>query len=264
MFRSLLGWLGSTLCAAMLLGVPVLASDTVETARTETIRRQETIAPGSVVRVFNGFGSITARFGGYEHRVELVATVQRLDPDAPPLELHTETTDAGIEINVAPSGEPLPYGEPGRRDRVDLVVFVPLGCELELETVDDGIEVKGVKSEVTATSRTGEIRLRSVEGPIRAKTERGKILAILEYEATELPLELTTVTGEIEIHVWEDARLNVDLATSGEISTDFSMTVEHRRLEEPSKYASAVLGGGGPLLTVRSKRGRVRLLRLTR
>jgi hypothetical protein len=58
--------------------------------------------------------------------------------------------------------------------------------------------------------------------------------------------------------------MKVAIATSGEISTDFSLTIDHRRFEEPGKQAVAIIGDGGPQLSLYSKRGRVRLLRLPR
>ena len=51
------------------------------------------------------------------------------------------------------------------------------------------------------------------------------------------------------------------LATSGRISTDFSLEIEHLRFEEPGKHGTATLGKGGPGLTIVSKRGAISLLR---
>ena len=230
----------------------------------QTIRRFETIQAGGRVLAINHFGSVDARFGGYEHRIELVATAQRLDRELPELELRTETVGGGLDISVVPRGGGLPYSGPERRDRIDLVLFVPLGVPLDVQTLDDPISVEGLKSDVAARSHTGDIHLRSIGGRVRANSVSGKILAILNSRATGLPQELSTETGEIETHLWEDAHLRVEIATSGEISTDFSLTIEHTRFEEPAKHARATVGGGGPLLTLRSKRGRIRLLRMSK
>jgi hypothetical protein len=84
----------------------------------------------------------------------------------------------------------------------------------------------------------------------------------LENGVTAEAQQLSTITGDIEVYLWEDAGMEVDIKTSGEISTDFSIAVEHRRFEEPGKHATAIVGGGGPGLSLYSKRGRVKLLRL--
>ena len=46
------------------------------------------------------------------------------------------------------------------------------------------------------------------------------------------------------------------------MTTDYSIKIEHRRFEEPGKRAAADIGGGGPPVTLYSKRGKLRLMRL--
>jgi len=234
----------------------------------------ESIEAGGTVAVVNPFGNVYARFGGYDNQVEILATTQRLETELPELVVGVEQVEGGLDIVVGPA-RPTAGGATGAapvadsksfetRDRVDLVVFVPQGATLDVRTDDDLIEVKGLKGDVIASSVKGDVRIRSIEGRVRAKTTRGQISAMLETDATKQAQELTTETGDIEVHIWEDANFHVRIATSGEISTDFSLTVEHRRFEEPGKLAEAVVGQGGPELRLSSKRGRVRLLRLQR
>jgi hypothetical protein len=229
----------------------------------------ENIEPGGTVRVVNPFGDVYARFGGYENRVEVLATLQRSDVDQPELEVRLSRAGPGLDVGVAAgaadTGEAdLPAPTAQRRDRADLVVFVPLGAVLDARTTKGRIDVKGLEGELIAGSTSGDIRVRSVDGRVRAKSSRGRISVAFESDATEEPQELTTETGEIEAYLWEDADLRVRIATSGEISTDFSIDIEHHRFEEPGKHAAATIGRGGPGLTLRSKRGAVRLLRLQR
>jgi hypothetical protein len=231
--------------------------------KKETLQEFEAIEPGGTLRVVNPFGNIYARFGGYENQVEILATVQRLDHGLPELKADIQRVGPGLDITVSPgAGETTP-GEPvERRDRIDLVVFVPMGAPLDARTEEDLIDVKGLKGDLTASSKKGDIRIRSVKGKVSAKTDRGQLSAALETAVTEETQEFSTVTGDIEIYLWEDASMNVEIATSGEISTDFSITIEHRRFEEPGKHATATVGKGGSKLSLYSKRGRVKLLRL--
>ena len=235
------------------------ASEHVD-GQKQTARWVETIPSSGTVRVRNPFGNVYARFGGYENQVELLATTQRLERELPELAVTVDTVEQGLEVAVR-------FGDGGDSsratgDRVDLVLFVPRGATLDVETRDGSIEVKKLLGDVNATSVSGDLRLQSIGGRVQGKTARGKISATLETGATLEPQGLYTVTGEIEVWIGEDAELSVDLATSGEISTDFSIEIEHRRDEEPSKYAVATVGKGGPELRLRSKQGRVRLLRL--
>ena len=222
----------------------------------------EAIDSGDRVHVQNPFGNIYARFGGYENQVEILATVQRLDLARPELVVDIERVDGVLEVLVRPGvaegGGPTSDKQAGR---VDLVVFVPLGARLDARTEHDLIEAKGLRGDVVASSLTGNIRLRSIEGRIRAETTGGSISAMLVTGATDETQELTTETGEIEVHLGEDSDVEVKIATSGEISTDFSLDIEHHRFQEPGKHAVATIGEGGSLISLRSKRGRVRLLR---
>jgi hypothetical protein len=231
-----------------------------EFSRKDSAQWFETVEPGQAVRVVNLFGDVYSRFGGYENRVEILATSQRLEVELPELEVRFARGDDGLDITVGFAGEADEATE--TRDRIDLVVFVPKDAALDARTGDGLIDVKKLKSDVVASSRKGDLRINSVEGRVSAKTARGDITATLATGATTERQDLTTETGDIEVWLGEDADMNVSVATSGEISTDFSLEIEHRRFEEPSKHAVAVVGQGGPELTLRSKQGRVRLLRL--
>ena len=226
--------------------------------KKETVQEFAIIDAGGTVRVDNPHGTIYARFGGYENEVEVLATIQRLDGDVPGLALDISRTEGGLDIIVKAAKQDA--GETS--DRIDLVVFVPKGARLDARTGEDLIEAKGLKSDFFAVSEKGDIRFRSIKGKVSAKTSRGNISAALENGVTAETQEFSTITGDIEVYLWEDADMSVDIKTSGEISTDFSLTIEHRRFEEPGKHASAKVGEGGPGLSLYSKRGRVKLLRL--
>jgi len=264
-------WFISVFCILFLgfFGLAALAESPAseESWQKNTYQWFEKIEPGGPVRVVNPYGNIYARFGGYENQVEILATVQRLETDLPELEVGFRHVDGGLDVTVAPAareGAPAPPGPGETRDRVDLVLFVPQGAALHARTEEDRIEVKGLEGDFTAESVKGDIWLRKVKGAVQASTERGQISAMLETGVTTQLQKFSTVTGEIEVHLWEDANMNVTMATSGEISTDFSIRIEHRRFEEPGKHAFATVGEGGPELSLFSKRGRVRLLRMPR
>jgi hypothetical protein len=260
------GWV----CASALLACAAAFAQPAPPAEGEGWTKEsrqwkETIA-GGTVRVVNPHGNIYARFGGYENEVEVLATLQRLDRDLPPLEVEVTRTETGLAVLVRAEGADAaasPAG-PERRDRVDLVVFVPQGAVLDAQTTAGAIEVKGLHGDVVASSLKGDIDLRAIKGRLQAKTARGRIRAVLESGVTTEAQEFTTETGEIEVHLAEDATVDAHVATSGEISTDFSIQIEHERFSEPSKRGTAIVGGGGARLTLSSKRGRVRLLRLQR
>jgi len=226
----------------------------------ESLRWLEPIGAGGTAHVVNPFGDIQLRFGGYGSEVEILAAVQRLNPGAR-LDVGRSVSESGLEIVVA--AEPRDTGDAlAVRDRVDLVVYVPRGVRVEAETVDGKIAAKGVESDLVLSSIKGEIHLRAIAGSIQARSQRGKITAILKSAVTREAQTFATETGEIEVHIPEGADAEVHIATSGLISTDFSVEIEHRRHEEPGKHAVAIIGADGALLKLSSKRGDVRLLRM--
>ena len=245
--------------AALLMAVPAAAAETDETWQKDSAQWLETIEPGGTIRVVNPLGDIRARLGGYENQVEILATLQYTDQPASRPEVTLTHVGTGLDVSTGWT-----QGDGAGRGRVDLVVFVPQGATLDARTEDGLLEAKGLKSNLTASSLKGELRLRSIHGRVNAKSARGPISATLETGATDEPQSITTETGDIEVYLWEDANLQVRLATSGEISTDFSIDIEHRRFEEPGKHGRATIGKGGQQLVLESKRGRVRLLRQQR
>lgn len=227
----------------------------------ETLRWFEAVPPGATVVVDNPYGDLYARFGGYEDRVEIQATRQRLESDLAPLEVARVHSDAGLDVRVAPAGAG-PEAHLETRDRTDMVVFVPRGIRLDARTVRGTIEAKGLESDLVASSIAGDLRIRDIRGHVQAKTARGAIMAVLASDVTRAAQELTTETGTIEVYLRDDAAFDVRIATSGVIGTDFSIDIAQHRGEEPGKYGSASVGKDGSRLTLWSKRGDVRLLAL--
>jgi len=74
------------------------------------------------------------------------------------------------------------------------------------------------------------------------------------------PLEVETTTGEIVLWAESGADLRVDLATSGEMGTDYSIAIEHRHHREPDKHGVVVLGTGDIAARLASRRGPVSVL----
>lgn len=220
----------------------------------------EKVGKAARVAVENPHGNIWVRFGGYEDQVEIIATQQRLEFELPRLIVERESAGGDLHVRVVSEKPDVP-SPPDRRDRVDLVLFVPIGRHVELSTIDDDIAVKGLKGDLTISTVKGNVMLRKVTGAVNVRSELGQVVALLESGVTQSSQHLESITGDIEVTVYEDARHDVTIATSGIISTDFSIEIEHRRFEEPGKHARATIGGGGPKLSMTSKRGRISLLR---
>lgn len=226
----------------------------------------EKIDAGAAVRVVNPYGNVYARFGGYENQVEILSTTQIIDRSAAPLTLRREVSGGSLSIDVVVEGfdRDTTPARGSRKDRVDLVLFVPQGAIVDVRTVGGEVQAKGLESRLTVATESGDIDIRGNKGHVDARSERGSISAMLESGVTADEQSFVTETGDIEIYLREDAGADVRLATSGTITSDFSMTVEHRPREEPGKVATVLAGSGGAPVSLYTKRGALRLLRLPR
>ena len=248
------------LCVCLIVAATAASAEEPEFFEKTSESWFEPVGEGKTIRVNNPYGAIYARFGGYDPKAEIIATIQRLEPDQPKLIVDRQTVDGDLTITVKIEGA-TDDRVIERRDRIDLVLFAPIGRRVELNTIEDTIAAKGLQGDVVARSVSGDISLRKIKGAVDIETQRGKVLALLETGVTKLDQRFESVTGDLEITLYEDADLDVAMATSGQISTDFSLSIEHRRFEEPGKIATATVNAGGPKLSIRSKRGHVSLLR---
>lgn len=253
---------------ATLLPSPGIAQQAEPPFVVEKSSWSGTLATGKIARVVNRFGDVRARFGGYENIVEVLATLQNLRPGEPSLRVDVREDAAGLLVTVGfppATDRASPSPTPGRTERTaraDLVLFIPQGIDVDLSTVDDTVEAKGIRGNLKATTASGRITLLSTSGAIDARTEHGAILADLVAGAAKRRQSLSSITGDITLQIQADANMTLEAATSGEISTDFTARISHRDAEEPAKFLSATINRGGPVVTVATKRGKVRLIRL--
>ncbi len=244
-------------------------SPSADNYRQERLEWFGKVASGGTVRIENPYGNVRARFGGYENQVEILGVLQNFGAEDEGLEVRSREHGGNVEVLVGypDKSEPTDGKSPvlgNPKDRVDLAVFIPMGCRYEVSSADGLIEIIGLKCDVEAENEKGEIVVKRTRGAVRLRSDRGSVLAELESGVTDREQVIETVTGDIAIYLWEDAHMDVNAATSGEISTDFTIQIEHRPMEEPGKYARATVGKGGTPLSLRSKQGRIRLLRLLR
>lgn len=219
------------------------------------------VGAAGTLSIENPFGDVRARFGGYEPRAEILATTQNLRADGVLLEVASKETEEGAEVAVGYPAGALPAPE-GDRSRVDVVVFVPEGVTLEVETKGGLVEAKGLKGDVSIVTETGEVRVKGTTGVVHARTDSGNMNLTFDPALEGPPHRLESVRGDILVFLPETASAVIVAETSAEICTDFSIEIEHRRTEEPSKKAKAEIGENGRTYLLRTLRGRIGLYRL--
>jgi hypothetical protein len=216
------------------------ATDTAQTGAFDEPERRDVsfvLPAGQAIEVENPYGSVFLRFGGYEHKLDIRATIQQ--PKAAALFSFTPAAKDGRFL-IAPS---LPDGvERAETQRIDLVLYVPQKHALKVRTDDGAIESRGVKADVDFKSETGNISARGTEGTMQAQTAEGRIRVMLEPAPTGSYQRFATRTGDIVIGVGDKLDAEVRLSTSGTLTTDYSIAVEHRDDQEPNKIARATVG----------------------
>lgn len=223
------------------------------------------VEDGRSVVVSNGFGDVRARFGGHDGQVEIFATLQHFAAEGPRLTVAAKESPAGVEVSVGyrveQDGAWVTAPQPGQKKRADVVVFVPQGAPLAASTGHGLIEVDGTKSDVRATTVSGEIQVRKVDGDLDLTTDSGAILAALGAREAGRRQSLISGSGDLTVVLSEDANLTVRVATGGLISTDFSLRIERRENSRAIKQGEAVIGKGTTELVMSSESGHLRLVR---
>lgn len=131
--------------------------------------------------------------------------------------------------------------------------------EVRAKTSGGSIHISRAQGPVQAKTSGGSIKVDEVLGPIEAQTSGGSIRAQLSQQPHG-PCHLKTSGGNVEVSLAADIGLQVDARTSGgRVSTDFPV-VTQGTLDKNSLKAS--INGGGPLMTLRTSGGSIRLRKL--
>ena len=109
---------------------------------------------------------------------------------------------------------------------VRFTVRVPEGVRVDVSTVNGGLTVSGVTTDVRASTVNGGIDARSAGGPVRAKTVNGSIHVSMGSLGSADDLEYETVNGSITVELPSNFGAQMELSTvNGRVSTDFPITV---------------------------------------
>jgi hypothetical protein len=140
----------------------------------------------------------------------------------------------------------------------ELTVRVPEGVKVDVSTVNGGLEVSGVTSEVEAHTVNGGIEARSSGGPVRASTVNGEIDVRMGALGSG-NLDFSTTNGSITVTVPDGLNADVTMRTvNGSVGSDFPMTVNGR--VNPRRIA-ATIGRGGMKIDLSTVNGSVDLRR---
>ena len=215
------------------------------------------VSAGMPVYIDNPYGNVYLRFGGYEHAVDIHATLQQ-PVGVPVLALHRGQEKGRYVIaSKLPAGATLADAQ-----RIDIAVYVAQGHTVTVRTNEGDIESRGMKSDLDLKSVSGKIAVRGTEGTVQAETGEGDIEVSIAGTARKGSKQrVATTTGNITLGVTDQLNAKVNLATSAVFATEYSIDVSREDGKEPNKWARTTVGAPEAEITLESRRGEIRLLR---
>jgi hypothetical protein len=239
----------------------------------EPFRWTGSIARGGALQVEGISGSIRAGIAS-GNAVEVTAVKRGDDDDFDDVEIRVVKDGADLTICAVygdtDGGDDCEGGNTRRglfrRNRsidvsVDFLVKLPAGTPLEAELVSGDVDVQGVRSDVSASTVSGDITI-ATTGIARAHAVSGDLDVSMGSEGWD-ELDFNTVSGDITLRL--PAAVDADVhfqAVSGDLTSDFEMKLTGRIGRRwPGQPMNATIGNGGRPITLKTVSGDVRLLR---
>lgn len=111
-------------------------------------------------------------------------------------------------------------------DEINLDIEVPMRTKLRVSTVDGGITVDSVDSEMEINTVDGAIMLTNVGGSVVAHAVDGNISATVARVAPQAPMAFTSLNGDIDVTLPAAVKANLRLRSDqGDVFTDFDVQV---------------------------------------
>ncbi len=236
--------------------------------REDTFRWSGELAAGTTLEVRGMNGDVQARPSS-GRTVEVVAVKRGDDDDPTAVDIEVIEGTAGIEVCAVYPGKrgtrnsTCDHGDDDHDDWedndvvVDFTISVPSGVAFEGSTVNGGIDVSGLTSDVSVATVNGGIDVTS-SGTVEAKTVNGSINASTGAASWNGTLEFKTVNGSIHLSLPAGAAAAVSAQTlNGDFSSDFPLTVEAG--EWGPKKVSGSIGSGGGRLELETVNGEIEI-----
>jgi hypothetical protein len=259
-----------TIVLTALLAAPAALSAQERQTQRDAFTMSERVPEGQWIRVRNISGDVRVR-SSTSDKVEISATKtwRRGDPKDVRIEMR-KSSDGSIlvcafwtENATCTENSYESHGDGDRGWRrgndvaVDFEVRVPRGVKVGAFSVNGGVSVDGVTSEVLANTVNGSVDATSTGGPVQARTVNGSVHATMGRLDGTQDLHFSTVNGTVVAEFVGDIDADIDLSTvNGRFQTDWPVTITGRI--DP-KHLRATLGKGGRRIRLSTVNGNVEL-----
>ncbi len=154
---------------------------------------------------------------------------------------------------------PAPRSRPRESWHVSYRVYVPARTDLDLNTRNGGIGIRGVQGNLRFDATNGGVTLTDVGGDVRGRTRNGGLTVALggsQWEGAGLDVE--TTNGGVNLAVPDGYSAELTARTvNGGLRSEVPLTVQGRLDRE----INSTLGSGGPPVKVRTTNGGLRITR---
>lgn len=248
---------------ALLVVAPALAVEVQE-------RFDETyeLAAGGEVSVANVNGAVVVE--GWDRDEVRVVAVKKAKAST---RARAEEVLDRIEVRVTRSGDRLEidtrrpsssnsvfswlFGS-GVSGDVSYTVSVPRRTDVEVDTVNGKVLVRGVEGHVEADTTNGGIEMADIRGSVDAGTTNGGIRVRLAEVEAGRSMKFSTTNGGIHVTVPRSARVSLDASTTnGGIDLDRLPAADVRT--HGRRHLKAQVNGGGPTIELSTTNGGIRI-----
>jgi DUF4097 and DUF4098 domain-containing protein YvlB len=134
---------------------------------------------------------------------------------------------------------------------VEFVVYIPHNSNLNIETHNGPLAVRGVTGRMDLSSQNGPLALSDVGGDVRARTQNGPLSVRLSGSRWEGEgLDAETSNGPATLHIPENYSAQLETGTTnGPFESDIPLTVTFRG-RMPRELNTTLGRGGAPIRVV--------------
>ena len=251
---------------AALLAAPALGAQQQYGRDSDTWRWDGRVDAGHWMNVFNVNGSVEFA-PSPDNMVHLVA--EKRSNGRGMDDIHFEVVQGGGNVTICAIWNSNSHCEDGgvqsnrHNDRdenhsnVKITVSVPRAIKIGAHSVNGGVSVRDVGSEVRANTVNGGVVVNTAAGPVTAETVNGNVDARMASLQGDDDMNFKTVNGSVSIYVPArfDANFRFDTVHGG-IESDFPMTLSGRW---GPRHASGTIGAGGRDVRASSVNGSIEL-----
>jgi len=241
--------LSTWLTAALVTASVTLAPDASAKAR-EDFEKVVPFSAGGQFSIKNDNGSITIKTWN-EDSIRIEAEKTAKDQEGLK-DIDIAVTGSGDSVSVETV-----HQRRNNRGSVSYTITLPVDVNVDAETSNGSVNVKGVHGHLEVRSVNGSLKLEDIAGDIDARTTNGGILARYT-EAAEGRHSFHTTNGSVRIYLPAGAGGELDAQTvNGSITTDFPITVTRMSRRH---LKGSFGGGGGATYEIETVNGSVKIL----